>query len=67
MGEFDTALETASTVGASGVLAIIAWQMLRMLCFLAFVLIMCQVQGRTTGSYPTLAEAARALRELMTK
>lgn len=67
MSGFGPIVEVASTVGVGGVLVFAAWQLSRTLFLLAFVLVMCRVQGRKTGRYPTLTEATRNLRQLLGK
>jgi hypothetical protein len=55
----------AMGLGIGGLLLILSWELLRTLLFLGFVLVMCRTQGRRTGRYPTLAQAAAALRMLL--
>jgi hypothetical protein len=51
--------------GAVGLLLVIGWELVRTLLFLGFILFMSRTQGRRTGRYPTMVQAAEALRLLL--
>jgi hypothetical protein len=58
-------MEAAAGLGTGGLLVLVGWHLLRLLLCALFVLIMCRVQRRATGRYPTLDDATWAMRELL--
>lgn len=55
----------AAEVGVVGLLIVLGWELVRTVLLLSFVLVMYRSQGKRTGRYPTLGQAADALRQLL--